>query len=251
MEANQTSEGVEESGVVAEHSAREEIPTEQTEMAEYIEDAEGQGAGTVVLDDGDLARGGIVAVKAYVRTKASANALRQQRKRERQAENGARQLAILAPNDNASRDALKAVGAAMRERGLPAETVALMAGAEPDFVRMLFALDPKMVALMANSDADAVEQLMKAAGMLERDPHYVMLSMRLDEALVRTILAQDQSLVAQVLALPEATLRALVEPAAAAVPNDGAEARTAAKPRHRSLRTLLPGWFRGREAAAC
>jgi hypothetical protein len=252
-QTNQTSDGIEESGIVAEVPAPEEARAERPDMAEYIEDIDDVGAGKVpmsaVLDDSDLMRGGIVPVKAYMRTKASANALRQQRKRERQAENGARQLAVLAPADDASRNALKAVGVAMRERGLAADTVSLVGNAEPEFVQKLFALDRKTVELVSGCDAGAVERLMAIAAMLDRDPDYVIRSMQLDEALVRTIPDKDATLVAKVLALPEATLREMTEPAEATA-TDSANAEASVKPRFHGLWALLPEGLRHKMAAA-
>jgi len=256
MEANQTNqitETTEEPAVMAETPTQAESGTTRPGMAEYIEDIEVMGPDEIppeaVLDDVALARGGLVKVAAYARTKRSQNAVRQQRKRERQADNGARQLAIQAPADDASRDALKAVGAAMRERGLAAETVGLVASAEPEFIQKLFALDRKTVELVSGCDVGAVERLLAIAAMVERDPAYVMQSMRLDEALVRSILDKDAALVAKVLALPEAALRKVVEPPEADA-TDRAAAKATVKPRFRGLRAFLPEGFRHKVAAA-
>lgn len=71
-----------------------------------------------VLDDDELAAGGVVPVQAYMRTRTSRNALRQ-RKAKARAQAGAdgrvprRQINLQAPTDDASREALKKLAAAM------------------------------------------------------------------------------------------------------------------------------------------
>ena len=73
-----------------------------------------------VLDDSELAAGGIVPVSAYMRTRTSRNALRQ-RKAKAKAEAGddgrvpRKQLNLQAPADDASREALKKLVAEMVE----------------------------------------------------------------------------------------------------------------------------------------
>jgi len=239
-----------ESGI--DHAAGDKMGDRLPEpkQAETIEDFEAMSPSEVdealVLDDDALVQSGMVPIKAWARSKASANALRQRRKRERQAEGGAKQVAVLAPADEASREALKAVGAAMRDGALEAALVSQMAGTEPAFAQKLFALDPKVVELVAGCDTALVERLLEVAAMLERDPAYVMLSMKLDEALVRRILDSDQALVAQVLALPEADLRKTVMPVGANEAPDEvvANAEKAFKPRSRGWRALLPKRFK-------
>lgn len=73
-----------------------------------------------VLDDAELAAGGLVPVQAYMRTRTSRNALRQ-RKAKAKAEEGAdgrvprKQINLQAPADEASREALKKLVAEMVE----------------------------------------------------------------------------------------------------------------------------------------
>lgn len=149
---------IEESVVTTEGQDQGDASVSPNDMVEYIEDIETMGPTSVdpsaVLDDEDLWKGGLIPMKAYVRTKVSANALRQKRKRERQAQNGARQLAVLVPDDPSSREALKKAGAAMRERGLTGALLSQVAGTEPTFLQKLFALDQKMVEVVAGCCAD-------------------------------------------------------------------------------------------------
>jgi hypothetical protein len=118
-------------------------------IAETIEEAEAMGPSSVLvddaLDDDRLARGGVVPVKAYLRTKASAEALRQRRKRERQAAKGTKQVAVAAPADDASRDAIKVFAAAMRDSVLDPRTVRRLVEADPAFVQQAITLEPVMV----------------------------------------------------------------------------------------------------------
>jgi len=76
-----------------------------------------------VLSDEKLFQGGLVPVRAFMRSNGSANALRQARKREEKAKDGLRQLNIVVPDDEASRSAVKAVAAAMCERRVSASQV--------------------------------------------------------------------------------------------------------------------------------
>ena len=70
-----------------------------------------------VLDDDQLQSGGLVPIKAWVRSKASSNALRAKRSREKaeQGEGGdaRKQVSLLAPPDEASRAALRELGRRM------------------------------------------------------------------------------------------------------------------------------------------
>ena len=171
-------------------------PVPEARLAETIEEFEAMSPSEVdenaVIDDDALVRGGMVAVKAFVRSTASANALRQRRKRERQAEGGAKQVAVLAPADEASREALKAVGAAMRDGALEADIVQRMS-AEPAFVKRLFALDPGVVERVADCDVGSVERLFAVAGMLGTDPAFVTQVLRLDPAVLRQLVTTDQT----------------------------------------------------------
>ena len=164
-------------------------PMPEARLAETIEEFEAMSPSEVdenaVIDDDALVRGGMVAVKAFVRSKASANALRQRRKRERQAEGGAKA-------DEASREALKAVGAAMRDGALEAALVQRMS-AEPAFAKRLFALDPGVVERVADCDVGSVERLFQVAGMLGTDPAFVTQVLRLDPAVLRKLVTSDQT----------------------------------------------------------
>lgn len=88
---------------------------------EMIEDALDDGPAVVdpetVLTDEQLTDGGLVPVRTWARTRASGNALRAKRSREKAAkgEDGAarKQISLLAPPDEAARDALREVGKRM------------------------------------------------------------------------------------------------------------------------------------------
>ncbi len=79
-----------------------------TDLFDYIEDAE---AGSTVVDvkkpltDDQLEKGGLSQVRAFVRTKASANALRVKKYREKAAESGLQQLNVTVPAE--AKDVIK------------------------------------------------------------------------------------------------------------------------------------------------
>ena len=87
----------------------------------HIEDALNAGASAVdpdaVLEDDQLYAGGLVPVRTWARTKASGNALRARRSREKaeKGEGGAarKQVSLLAPPDDDARAALREVGKRM------------------------------------------------------------------------------------------------------------------------------------------
>ena len=87
--------------------------------AEYIEDIPNRPIiADAALTDDELVAGGMAPVQAFMRTKASKNAIRQRKakaKREAGADGQAprKQLNIQAPEDDASRDALKRVAELM------------------------------------------------------------------------------------------------------------------------------------------
>lgn len=92
-----------------------------SEPHEMIETALEDGPAVVdpetVLSDEQLRDGGLVPVRTWARTKASGNALRAKRSREK-AEKGEggparKQVSVLAPPDDAARDALREVGKRM------------------------------------------------------------------------------------------------------------------------------------------
>lgn len=98
---------------------------------EHIEDAENRPfdlAGEPLTDD-QLEAGGLVEVRAWVRSKASANALRQKRKREKQAEEGRSQVNVVVPEE--CKEPLKELAAALAAGQIDADQVrAMIAGAD-------------------------------------------------------------------------------------------------------------------------
>ena len=93
------------------------------DLFDHLEDAErAQGVAdpAAVLTDDQLEEGGLRQVRAFVRTRASRNALRVQKHREKAAAEGLRQVNVVAPE--AARDALKAI-AKRTAGGEPLEAV--------------------------------------------------------------------------------------------------------------------------------
>lgn len=191
---------------VLKESERGEHPA--AKMAETLEEFQAMSPTQVdvdlVLDDAALLTGGMVPVKAFIRSEASANALRQKRKRQRQVEGGAKQLSVLAPADDASRNAIKAVGTAMREKGLDASLVEHLANSDAAYASKLFNLDATVVERVAGCDVEAVERLFEVATMLGSDALFVFQLMQLDQDLVRRIAPLSPAQVARALDLVEA-----------------------------------------------
>jgi hypothetical protein len=93
------------------------------DLFDHLEDAErAQGVAdpAAVLTDDQLEEGGLRQVRAFVRTRASKNALRVQKHREKVAAEGLGQVNVVAPE--AARDALKAI-AKRTAGGEPLEAV--------------------------------------------------------------------------------------------------------------------------------
>lgn len=93
------------------------------DLFDHLEDAErAQGVAdpAAVLTDDQLEEGGLRQVRAFVRTRASKNALRVQKHREKAAADGLGQVNVVAPE--AARDALKAI-AKRTAGGEPLEAV--------------------------------------------------------------------------------------------------------------------------------
>lgn len=93
------------------------------DLFDHLEDAErAQGVAdpAAVLTDDQLEEGGLRQVRAFVRTRASRNALRVQKHREKAAAEGLGQVNVVAPE--AARDALKAI-AKRTAGGEPLEAV--------------------------------------------------------------------------------------------------------------------------------
>ena len=104
----------------------------RTPAPDHVEDiANGLIDAAKVLDDDELAAGGVVPVRAYMRTRTSRNALRQ-RKAKAKAEQGAdgrvprKQINLVAPADDASRDALKKLVSEMVEGHVLASDLATL-----------------------------------------------------------------------------------------------------------------------------
>lgn len=88
-------------------------------LAETLDDANRSAPPievSAVLTDGDLSRGGLASVRAWVRTKPGANAQRQARKRERQQAQGLAQITVVAPAE--AKPALHAVAKALAAEAL-------------------------------------------------------------------------------------------------------------------------------------
>lgn len=104
-----------------------------------------------VLNDEQLGEGGLVLVRAWMRTKPSANALRQARKKEKaETEGGRRQLNVVAPADAGSRDALRAVAVALSDGRLSADGLRALVhfeAAAPASVNPAHELGDKVLAL--------------------------------------------------------------------------------------------------------
>lgn len=138
-------------------------------MADRFENIEDAQAGAWdmshdVLTDDQLEAGGLVEVRAWVRSKASANALRQQRKREKQAEAGRAQVNVVVPEE--CKEPLKELAAALASGQIDADQVrAMIAGA--DAVAELDALRAERDQVQQQAAA-AEAQLMAVRAELER-----------------------------------------------------------------------------------
>lgn len=87
-------------------------------LAEHIEEVPNRPMDAErALSDEELAAGGVVPVKAYMRTKASKNALRQKKAKEKalNSDTPRKQLNLMAPADDQARNALKAVAEKMSD----------------------------------------------------------------------------------------------------------------------------------------
>ncbi|MGC2854181.1 hypothetical protein ACM64Y_01810 [Novispirillum sp. DQ9] len=98
-------------------------------MADRFENIEDAQAGAwdmdrEVLTDDQLEAGGLVEVRAWVRTKASGNALRQQRKRDKMAEEGRAQVNVVVPEE--CKEPLKELAAALAAGQIDADQVRAM-----------------------------------------------------------------------------------------------------------------------------
>jgi chromosome segregation ATPase len=101
----------------------------QIDLVEYIEDAENGGPPALekTLTDEELDGAGMVAVKAFIRSKASKNALRvaKAKKKREEGENGParKQLNLQAPVSDDAREILKELNSAMLTEALTPEDI--------------------------------------------------------------------------------------------------------------------------------
>jgi len=131
----------------------------QIELIDYIEDAEAHGPSVVdpakCLTNDQLESGGLVAVKAFVRTKSTRNAISVQKSAEKRArgETGEprRQLNLQAPVDDISREALKRVNTALLEHKITIEDLDALSGDQE-------AIDWRTRALTAERELAALRQ---------------------------------------------------------------------------------------------
>lgn len=106
-------------------------------LAEHIEEVPNRPMDAErALSDEDLAAGGVVPVKAYMRTKASKNALRQKKAKAKalNSDNPRKQLNLMAPADDAARNALKAVAEKMSDGKITAADIDKIDN--PDVIRL-------------------------------------------------------------------------------------------------------------------
>jgi hypothetical protein len=107
----------------------EEDDKRQIDLIEYIEDAERAGPAALneTYSDEQLDSAGLIAVKAFVRSKASKNAERVRRNKERREKGeigpARKQLNLQAPVDDNAREILKELNTAMLEEALTPEDV--------------------------------------------------------------------------------------------------------------------------------
>jgi hypothetical protein len=82
-----------------------------------------------VLTDEQLENGGLVAVKSYMRTSKSKDALRQKKKRKKKEAMGLKQTGVTVPDNDEARTAMRIVATALRESHMtPAEIVEAVSG---------------------------------------------------------------------------------------------------------------------------
>ena len=119
---------------------------EQHTLFDRIEDATADQAVAdeeKCLDDGQLEAGGMRPVRAWVRTRASSNALRQRRKRERDEQEGQRQVNLVADQDD--HDRLKSLAAASRDGNLVATLRQILADLDPGSLSDLAPADRRIL----------------------------------------------------------------------------------------------------------
>lgn len=106
-------------------------------LAEHIEEVPNRPMDAErALSDDELAAGGVVPVKAYMRTKASKNALRQKKAKAKalNSDTPRKQLNLMAPADDAARAALKAVAEKMSDGQITAADIDKIDN--PDVIRL-------------------------------------------------------------------------------------------------------------------
>lgn len=109
-----------------------EVPTflASTALPEHIEDIKETPADPEKsLSDSELAAGGLVPVKAFMRTKASANALRVQKHREKKEAEGVKQINVQASEE--ARQVIKAIADRTKAGEALGDVLATLAGTLP------------------------------------------------------------------------------------------------------------------------
>lgn len=122
--------------------------TEKTQrpLFEMVEDAEADQAVADekrVLGDEELHAGGLRPVRSWVRTKASRNALRQRRMREREEAQGIKQVTVKTKPEY--HDAVKQLAQVSREGDLVQALRTLLEQLDPDSVRDLDPADRRLL----------------------------------------------------------------------------------------------------------
>lgn len=86
-----------------------------------------------ILTDEQLESGGIVAVKAYMRTSKTEAAISQNKTRKKKEANGLKQTGVTVPDNHEARVAMRIVATALRESHMtPAELVETVSGSTND-----------------------------------------------------------------------------------------------------------------------
>lgn len=119
---------------------------EQHTLFDRIEDATADQAVAdeeKCLDDGQLEAGGMRPVRAWVRTRASANALRQRRKRERDEQVGVRQCNVQAAEEH--HQVLRDLATASRDGDLVEALRLILADLDPGSVSDLAPTDRRIL----------------------------------------------------------------------------------------------------------
>ena len=112
-----------------EHMTEKTGQHEKKSTPDHVEDVpNGMLDTSKILTDDELAAGGVVPVQAYMRTRASKNAVRKRRAKAKALEDKTprKQLNVMAPADAAARDALKRVAERLVDGDLSPSDLDLM-----------------------------------------------------------------------------------------------------------------------------